>query len=647
MNKAYNHQEIQQGRRSTAIVITKSLITGLSAHFQMQTLQPLIIPSLRLFIAFIFVSLFLLHGSISHAATWTGYKGERVKGAYSFGWPKEASPTFKTYSEALQWTKEEARKPGAFWYDPNLIVSNNITLFFSENVNTKKYDYYGHNYHVTSTQFTGGPDNQTGEPRCYPGDWVPYCADHTAVNKFGHFIYAKTTISNPSGVAVAGFGLCSDTIDSCNNSTVLPQSEWRANTSLPVVAVYEVDVTDPLPKNLGACGINNPGPQISNPIHVGTGNKYLRERDDVSGTFVTFTRAYNSLFSGPSPIGRNWIHNYGRYIDWRPDDQSNARVTRGDGATYFFSWDGSQWIGSSELEDTLERVLDGSSNPIGWRYTTGNKTVEDYDDLGKLLSMADVEGNAQTLTYDANNQLDRVDTPTGEFLQFDYDASGHLATVTDHASRAWAYRYDINNNLEFVDRPDGTTKQYHYNETTYTSGANLPSALTGITDERGVRYATYEYYFDGRAKSSYHAGNVEKVDISYNGNISRTIINSLGQPSTYLTTVQLGVVLVTDVSGPGCSTCGTGNTSYDYDPLNNNLLSRTENSVTSTFNNFDSNGQFGCKVEGITPADTSTGVCAFNSTVSPEARRTDYSYDPRFLSSITEMRESSVFGANP
>ena len=46
----------------------------------------------------------------------------------------------------------------------------------------------------------------------------------------------------------------------------------------------------------------------------------------------------------------------------------------------------------------------------------------------------------------------------------------------------------------------------HYNEPEHTGGANLPHALTGITDENGDRYATYQYQADGRAIATGHAG---------------------------------------------------------------------------------------------------------------------------------------------
>ncbi len=399
-------------------------------------------------------------------------------------------------------------------------------------------------------------------------------------------------------------------------------------------------------KNRGEC--EGESCCLGNPIHGATGNKYQIETD-ITLTSLLFSRTYNSTdlqlngASVPTVFGSHWNHNFERYVIVDMQNPNAAHVIRPDGKSYLFTVSGIQWTPDADIEDQLEQLSDGQGVPTGWRYTTIENTVEDYDVSGKLISITDLRSNLQTLIYDTSNRLDRVDTNTGESLQFGYDTSDRISTTTDQAGRIWTYRYDANNNLEYVDNSDGTTKQYHYNETVFT-GSSLPHALTGITDERGIRYATYEYQADGRAIATYHASNVQRVDITYNDtNGTRTVTNSLGQPSTYSTATQLGMALVTDVSGPGCTTCGTGNTGYNYDPANNNLLSRTENGITTKFDNYDSKGQFGCKVEGITSADISTGVCAFDPVASPDARRIDYTYDSRFFNKIVTMVEPSVF----
>ncbi|MCO6445309.1 MAG: RHS repeat protein, partial [Anaerolineae bacterium] len=273
------------------------------------------------------------------------------------------------------------------------------------------------------------------------------------------------------------------------------------------------------------------------------------------------------------------------------------------------------------MHSQLEQLTNAGGSTTGWRYTTSEGEVELYSAAGTLQFITDRHSNTKTLTYDTQNRLDRVDTNTGEYLIFGYDTSNRISTLTDHANRVWAYRYDAAGNLEYVDNPDSTSKRYHYEDTRF------PHALTGITDERGIRYATYGYDDQGRANLSTHAGNAQRVDIVYNADGTRTVTNSRNQPSTYNTAVQLGVALVTNIAGPGCSTCGTGNTSYTYDPANNNLLSKTENGVTTQYGNYDSKGQYGYKIEAVG---------------TPQERRTDYTYDARFYHKITTLTEPSV-----
>jgi len=320
-------------------------------------------------------------------------------------------------------------------------------------------------------------------------------------------------------------------------------------------------------------------------------------------------------------MGRHWNHNYERHVIADAVDPNTVYVTRPDGKGYDFTSSGGLWVPDSDIHDKLEQLTDAQSVSTGWRYTTQDNTVENYDLSGKLVSITDVLGNTRTLTYDGGNRLDRVETNSGESLQFGYDASNRLSAITDHAGRQWTYRYDANDNLQFVDNPDGTTKQYHYEDTAF------PHALTGITDERGIRYSTFSYDYEGRAILSTHAGNAQRVDIVYNADGTRTVSNSLGHPSTYSTAVQFGVALVTDVSGPGCSSCGGGNSGYGYDPANNNLLSKTENGITTQYRNYDAKGQYGYKIEAVGTA---------------EERRTDYTYDPRFYNKITSITEPSV-----
>jgi len=401
-------------------------------------------------------------------------------------------------------------------------------------------------------------------------------------------------------------------------------------------------------KSLGEC--DGESCCLGNPISAGTGNKYQTETD-IRLISLTFSRTYNSteLELNGAPVstvmGAHWNHSFERYVVVDALDANKAYITRPDGKIHVFVFSGGQWLADADVFDQLAQLTDPQGTPTGWRYTTTDNATEDYDTAGKLVSITDVRGNVQTLSYDGNSRLDRVNTTPGESLQFGYDTSNRISTVTDHAGRVWGYRYDANNNLEYVDNPDTTTKQYHYED------SRFPNALTGITDERampGERYASFGYDSYGRAILSTHAGDAQKVTISYrDATGERTVTNSLSQPSTYSTAVQLGVALVTGVSGPGCSTCDAGNSGFVYDAANN-LIGRNDSAGATRFGNYDSRGQFGCKVEGVSLSDATLNIgdCAFDPVASPDARRTDYTYHATLFNKITTIIEPSVFPGN-
>ena len=437
-----------------------------------------------------------------------------------------------------------------------------------------------------------------------------------------------------------------------------------------------------------------------NPCHPTTGNKSQQETDIASlgSSGLTFTRFYNSLgdHNSSESLAHGWRHTYDRSLNEstlgtpslyqnRPDQSSlydtpsdacvlgwqdikntawngtlaaatvalvsdqdcqitlNGKtvahfsirpnvplfaplplpdtastfitVSRPNGQVYHFEKNNGVW--SDPLSPEVSLIENGSV----WTFTDTDRTQEQYDTLGNLVSIIDLSGTAQTLSYDTNDRLDRVDADTGEFIQFGYDTSNRISTITDHTNRTWTYHYDATGNLEFVDNPDGTTKQYHYEDPNFTF------ALTGITDERQNRYATWAYNADGKAILSEHAG-TERVDLTYNPDGTTTVTGSRGDSRTYHFAHQQGQLAVTQITGDLCTDCPNGDKkdrSYD---ANGYLSSYTDwsNAITE-MGNYDAIGQLGFKTEA-------KGT--------PDERRSDYGYDPRFYNKVTTTTEPSV-----
>ena len=388
-----------------------------------------------------------------------------------------------------------------------------------------------------------------------------------------------------------------------------------------------------------------------NPVYLGSGTKSQQETDYVDARDARFTlaRHYNSMSSiylgvpeATGIFGVNWSSTYERRVRYVAQPSSNTVLLyRDDGNLYYFNNENGVWKSNSAINEQLIQTASG------WEYHTSQDHVEVYDMDGNLTELRYRNGVIHALSYDAQGQLQQVSTNTEESLTFAYveDASLPLVELLqDHTGRTWKYAYDQNNNLVSVTGPDGTPEDvtdnpvrvYHYED------ASLPNALTGITDERGIRYATFAYdpnsHIKGRALTSYYgsvADSVGRVDVNYNGDDTysdgttvRSVTNGEGGVTTYTTIMQHGVALLQSISGPGCSNCSGGEVDYSYDPETNDLLLRTENGVETEFGDYDVNGNPGYMIEARGTADE---------------RRTDYRYDPRYFSNIASLSEPSVY----
>ncbi|UCV28790.1 hypothetical protein KI617_01375 [Ferribacterium limneticum] len=261
----------------------------------------------------------------------------------------------------------------------------------------------------------------------------------------------------------------------------------------------------------------------------------------------------------------------------------------------FFNLSGNAWLPEADISDRILEVKDVNGVRSGWRYfVAADNSVETYGDTGNLLAVTDRSGQTLSLIYDLPdsaggdnnaNTLDVVADPFGRRLVFSHDTQNRLSTVITPSSSSISYIYDAKGNLASVIYPDGKTKTYHYNESAYTSGADLPNALTGITDENSVRYATYRYDTQGRAISTGHTEGADLHTVAYGAN-SATVTDPLGSQRVYSFQTILGVVKSTGVSQPGGSGCGAASSNLTYD-TNGNVATRTDFNGNTTAYTYD------------------------------------------------------------
>ena len=196
--------------------------------------------------------------------------------------------------------------------------------------------------------------------------------------------------------------------------------------------------------------------------------------------------------------------------------------------------------------------------PIVWSYRDPSNVIESYDASGRLISIVSANGNTQELFYDpASGHLTRVKDSANREVLFAYNSS-QIRSVTVDGNKTTSYTYNSLGLITQVTRPDSTTRIYHYEDTRF------PTALTGITDERGKRYATWTYDVQGRAISSEHAGGAEKTLLAFNADGSTTVTNPLNKQTIYRFDDIAGARRVTKVEGQPTTNCAGANQDYTY-----------------------------------------------------------------------------------
>jgi RHS repeat-associated protein len=374
----------------------------------------------------------------------------------------------------------------------------------------------------------------------------------------------------------------------------------------------------PAPKGTPA-----PNTVAGNPVDTRSGIKteYALDYSTEGASPLKFERHYTSnsdyIFGriGEARLGRGWRSNFDAAIDYTGNPSSGAwmyhvRLPNGTqymfdaGVQKYFNWSTKWWATGS-----LDGVATLAWNSPAQRYElkTSDDTLWSFDYTGKLRTIKYRDGYAQELSYDANGYNNLVQDSFGRQLTFTYTAQGLLSTMTVPGGKTYKYEYlgrydatvfntvatdDIGRMhwaLEYVTLPDDTTDandnpkvRYHYENTSF------PFALTGITDEKGVRWATWLYDTSGRVTSSEHANGVDSHTFSYDNTAHTvTVTNPLTKQTKYhFTTDARGLHRLSQVEGLASANCAASNTTFGYD--SNGFVNQTtdgEGRVTQRVNN--------------------------------------------------------------
>lgn len=306
------------------------------------------------------------------------------------------------------------------------------------------------------------------------------------------------------------------------------------------------------------------GGVAGNPVAIANGVKLQVELDyEGKGPFpLTYARTYVSYLPNGSPVGHKWISTYHHAL--RLPDGATAMAPpeavlaqRADGGWQQYVYRSGQYVANGDVPERIERVTDGLGRTTGWWLHTVDDTTEHYDADGRLLFIENRNGLRQTLRYDAEGHLLDVSDDYGRRLGFEYEATGQVAALVDPEGRRTTYGYQ-DGALVSVTRPDGSVRRYHYEM------PGWPTLLTGITDERGIRFASWRYDDDNRVVESTHANGADRTTFRYGDN-QTTVTDPHGGSRTYRFTRLFDSLRTVQVSDP-CSSCsGGGTSSIQYD----------------------------------------------------------------------------------
>ncbi len=397
------------------------------------------------------------------------------------------------------------------------------------------------------------------------------CSDSASVLGYNPVAYCHAGSAYGYSLVEAGW-LCAYP-GGCNSSTSQYSANWQ-------FYLFDYFYSIPSGKNFGA-----PLSCSGNPINNAIGNKYQQElvyQDQAFGLLNLFLY-YNSSLAGQSlDVGRQWRTTFDRNISLHQVTSGwIAEVSRPDGKiiSYKNATNTTGWVADKDITEVYAQVKNVDGSIAGHTYTNENRVLERYSAQGKLSSITYPSGAIYQLSYDTSGRLFTVIDPFGRTTTFTY---GNDPTVKITLPSGNVYGLKINSyggTLSAIVYPDGTQRQFAYED------VRFPYALTGITDESGTRFATYQYDTQGRAVSTGHAGGADLYQLQYNTS-STVITDPLGTQRTQNFQTILGVVKSTGVSQPGGAGCGAASANLTYD-ANGNVATRTDFNGNLTAYSYD------------------------------------------------------------
>lgn len=331
---------------------------------------------------------------------------------------------------------------------------------------------------------------------------------------------------------------------------------WYGTFYSRTIDQYAGVVPDDLTKAGGAsslCGVENVF--VTDPINPLNGNEYFVDNDYEGGRGLVFRRFYNSV------VG-SWTYSYSRNIYIK---STRIDLISDDGEKVSFNLVGGSWVGP---KGGGSLTATGS----GWKIVSNGNESSYFNSLGQLTKISSPY-NEVSLSYSSWYSTVTITSSLGDSATLVTDnTNGYVALKSAvFPGVTFTYQTDAKAFFTGVTKTRGTSV---LNKTYLYEKPGKPRLLTGVIDERGIRYATWDYDDQDRATFSETAG-IGAVSISYNNDGSSVVTNELGKKIEYQTVSYDGVRRVSSVNGEPSPNCPASNSSYTYSP-EGQILTKTD-----------------------------------------------------------------------
>ncbi len=318
---------------------------------------------------------------------------------------------------------------------------------------------------------------------------------------------------------------------------------------------------------------------LGRPVNCATGNEEQAQTDlsvGGRGPKLGLALTYNSLLAvkqaTAGPFGYGWTGSYSAHLELG-EEGKEATVYQDNGSTVMFTRVGEAWSPSSGLVQST--LADEGS---GYVYTLPDRTRLHFGSSGELASEEDRNGNAITLGYNGEKQLETVTDGAGRKLTFKYNGSGEVESVKDPMGHTVKYTYE-SGNLTSVILPGEEKARWQYK---YDSDHEL----TSETDGRGHTWTT-EYNEDHQVVSQMDAMSHKRswVYATKETGSETTITEPNGSSTVERFNENGSPTSVTHAAGTSIA----ASTTYEYNS-NDELVSAVDPNKEKTEYGYDANG---------------------------------------------------------